>query len=77
MDKMKNEKPLSEPQKRRLGVVLEALNTPIFSMLIFVKTTFNQLTRKFGTRKFIGSNPLLKYQRYIQSKGYSSCSGCL
>lgn len=31
---MSNKKPLSEPQKRRLGVVLEALNTPIFSTLI-------------------------------------------
>lgn len=32
---MSNKKPLSEPQKRRLGVVLEALNTPIFSTKAF------------------------------------------
>ena len=33
--KMSTKKPLSEPQKRRLGVVLEALNTPIFSTKAF------------------------------------------
>jgi hypothetical protein len=33
MHKMKNQKPLSEYQKQRLGAAIEALKNPIFSTL--------------------------------------------
>jgi hypothetical protein len=53
MHKMKNQKLLSEYQKGRLLVAMEALHNPIFSMLVFVKAASNQLTRKFEPKNLL------------------------